>query len=361
VGDGKDGQTMERFFDVTKLLRGVAVGTGYFSQYHYEAWNRVAGAEIVALASLDSDQANDMAARHNIPVVYDDIALMLARECPDFIDIISPPETHSAIVKLAGEFGIDVLCQKALTPTYAEAEAMVAGAEASGIRLMVHDNFRFQPWHREIRRLIDDGAIGDLQSIICHSRFGDGWGEDPYLGRQPYFRTMPRLLIYETGVHFIDVFRFLGGEISAVFAHMRQLNPLISGEDCVLLFCEFSSGAIATWDANRYHESPHADPRYTFGEFLIEGSNGTLRLDGDGKLYRRTLGEDVEEHQYSPSRSGFAGDSVYATLCHFVERLNEGAPFETEGRDYLRTLAVQEAAYRAAEKRSLTNPKPPFQ
>ncbi len=73
---------------------------------------------------------------------------------------------------------------------------------------MVHDNFRFQPWHREFRRLLDAGAIGRLHSISCRTRMGDGWQPDAYLARQPYFRTMPQLLIYETGVHFIDVYRY---------------------------------------------------------------------------------------------------------------------------------------------------------
>ena len=42
---------------------------------------------------------------------------------------------------------------------------------------------------------------------------GDGWGEDAYIPRQPYFRDYPRLLVYETGVHFIDTYRYHAGEI----------------------------------------------------------------------------------------------------------------------------------------------------
>ena len=49
-------------------------------------------------------------------------------------------------------------------------------------------------------------------------------------------------------------------------------------------------------------------------------------------------------------RRGFAGDCVYRTQRHFVDQLLCQGPFETNGRDYLRTLAVQEAAYRSAEE-----------
>jgi predicted dehydrogenase len=189
------------------MLKGVAAGAGYFSQYHFEAWRRIPGVEITALCGLDAAQARAMAAAHGIARVYADVEAMLDTEKPDFIDIITPPASHAAIAQAAGRRGVHILCQKALAPTVAEAAAIVAAAKASGVRLMVHDNFRFQPWHREMRRLLDDGAIGTLQAIACRTRLGDGWGPDAYLARQPYFRTMKQLLVFETGVHFIDVFR----------------------------------------------------------------------------------------------------------------------------------------------------------
>jgi predicted dehydrogenase len=330
------------------MLKGVAAGAGYFSQYHFDAWRRIAGVEIGAVCALDRAQAEAMAAAHGIARAYDDVEAMLDAEQPDFIDIITPPASHAAIVAAAARRGIHILCQKALAPSFAEAAAIVAAAEAAGVRLMVHDNFRFQPWHREMHRLLAAGAIGRLQSIACRTRLGDGWQKDAYLSRQPYFRTMPQLLLFETGVHVIDVFRYLGGEITGVFARLRRFNPDIAGEDRGLLLCDFAGGATALWDADRYHESLASNPRYTFGEFLLEGEAGALRLQEDGTMLLHRLGEAPDENIYHPSREGFAGDSVFAALQHFVDGLRQGAPFETDGRDYLRTLAVQDAAYRSA-------------
>lgn len=331
-----------------KRFRGVAVGTGYFSQFHFDAWRRCEGAEIVAVASLDADQAQAAVARYGIARVYGDVAEMLEREKPDFIDIITPPATHKALVTLAAERGVNILCQKALAPTLEEARAIVGIAAGAGVRLMVHDNFRFQAWHREARRLMDAGAIGTLQSLSCRTRLGDGWGADAYLARQPYFRDMPQFLVFETGVHFIDVYRYLGGEIARVFARLRRLNPAIRGEDCGVVLFDFASGAGGLWDADRYHESTVPDPRYTFGEFLLEGESGALRIDGQGVITLHPLGRAPVRHDYAPSRYGFAGDSVAATFAHFIARLVDGAPFETGGTDYLRTLAVQDAVYASA-------------
>lgn len=329
-------------------LRGVAVGAGYFSQFHYDAWLRIRDADLMALCDVNEERASATAQRFGIPRVYRDVARMIEKERPQFIDIITPPETHAAICRMAGAHGVHVLCQKALAPTYEEATRIIADAETAGIRLMVHDNFRFQPWHREFRRLIDENAIGRLHSISCQTRMGDGWGADAYLGRQPYFRTMPKLLIFETGVHFIDVFRYLAGEVRRVYARLRRLNPIIAGEDCGLVVLDFESGATAVWDANRFNESLSTDARYTFGEFLIEGDGGSLRLNEDGRLLLHPLGERPHEHDYPRTRQGFGGDCCHTAIAHFVHSLIRGTPFETEGRDYLRTLAVQEAVYASA-------------
>ena len=333
---------------MSPALRGVAVGAGYFSQFHYDAWTRTAGARLVALCNRDRARAGAVAQRFGGPKNYDDLVAMLDAEKPHFIDIVTPPDTHLAFTRLAAERGVHVLCQKALAPSVREAALIVEEATRAGIRFMVHDNFRFQPWHREFRRLLDQGAIGRLHSVSCRTRMGDGWQQDAYLARQPYFRTMPQLLIFETGVHFIDVYRYLGGDVTSVFARLRRLNPEIAGEDAGVVLFEFASGAVGVWDANRYNESRSTDPRYTFGEFLLEGGRGALRLDEEGQMSVHRLGEGASDHPYAHERRGFAGDCVQATLQHFVDGLRTGHPFETDGRDYLKTLAVQEAVYASA-------------
>ena len=332
-------------------LTGVAVGAGYFSQFHFDAWSRLEGVNLAAVCDLDSDAASKAASQYDIAATYSDFAKMLDAEEPDFVDIITRPDTHLPLVRTAAARGIPIICQKPLAPNYKECCEIVRAAANAGVPLMVHENFRFQPWHREIKRLLDDGAIGSLHSMVVRTRTGDGWQKDAYLARQPYFRTMPRFLIFETGVHFIDTFRFLGGEIDGVYASLRRLNPEIGGEDAGMLMFEFASGASGLWDANRFNEPNCENPRFTFGEALVEGSGGSIRLYADGRLTLQPLGENECEHKYSVEKRNFAGDCVFATQQHFVECLRDGTPFETRGVDYLRTLSIQEAVYRSAETR----------
>lgn len=343
------------FSPASRPLKGVCIGAGYFSHFQYEAWQRIPEVEIVAFSNRDPVKAAEITARFGLTRCYADYREMFDVERPDFVDIITPPPSHQAICAEAARRGIAIICQKPLGPSLAVARDIVADAARAGVPFMVHENFRFQPWHRELKRLISTGAIGDrLHSLAFRSRMGDGWGEQAYIPRQPYFRDYPRLLVYETGVHFIDTFRYLAGDITRVMAWLRRLNPVIQGEDCGLLVFEFANGAIGQWDANRFNEPacPLPEARYTFGEFLVEGNGGSLRLHLDGRITHKPLGGSEREVVYAHERRGFAGDCCYLTQRHLIDSLLTGAPCETSGTEYLRTMAIQEAVYTAAETRA---------
>lgn len=335
-----------------KKLKGVCIGAGYFSHFQYEAWQRIPEVKITAFSNRDQTRAAEITEKFGLKKCYADYREMFDQEKPDFVDIITPPPTHKEMCAEAAKRGIHIICQKPLAPTLVEAEAIVASATSSNVRFMVHENFRFQPWHRELKKQLESGAIAELFSMSFRSRMGDGWGEDAYIPRQPYFRDYPKLLVYENGVHFIDTFRYLAGDVDRVSAWLRKLNPVIKGEDCGLLVFEFANGAIGNWDANRYNEPDFENPRYTFGEFLIEGGKGSLRLASDGRITLKVLGEPEQEIEYEHRNHAFAGDCCYLTQRHFVDRLIDGQDFETNGDDYLKTLRVQDAVYQSAENRN---------
>lgn len=340
-----------------KRFRGLCIGAGYFARFHFDAWRRMDDVEIVGVCDADGAKAQRAAGEFASAGAFTDAAAAIARLKPDFVDIITRPSARLPLVELAAGDGRAIICQKPVADDYSTARSIVETARRRGSRLMVHENFRFQPWYREIKRLLDGGILGrTLHSLTFHARPGDGRGADAYLARQPYFREMPRLLVHETGVHFIDTFRYLAGEIENVTAVLRRLNPAIAGEDAGLLTFRFANGAVGVWDANRFNETTAADPRYTFGTLLVEADGGRVRLDEDGRLFVKRLGDAEREHEYSHARRGFAGDCVYFTQRHFIDCLARGAEFETSGDEYLKTLAVVEAAYRSARWQSSSPP-----
>jgi D-apiose dehydrogenase len=333
---------------VKPLFRGVAIGAGYFAPFHIEAWTRIPEVEITAVCDLVEEKARALAARFGVPRVYNDWQAMIDRERPHVVDVITPPATHEEMCTRAAARGAHVICQKPLAPTLDESRRIVEAVESAGVRFMVHENFRWQPWYRTIKRLQHERIVGEFTHLHFLMRMGDGWGADAYLARQPFFRDYPRLLVYETGVHFIDTFRYLLGEVTSVYARLRRLNPVIRGEDAGQLLLTFADGATAVWDANRYNEVEAASPRYTFGQLRIDATGGHLTMDVDANLRVKPLGGPPVDVDYVRENRNFAGDCVYALQRHFVECLQSGQPFESNGRDYLRTIEVVEAAYASA-------------
>ncbi|TSE07386.1 Gfo/Idh/MocA family protein [Aquimarina algiphila] len=332
-----------------KKLKGVVIGAGYFSKFQYEAWTRIPEVEITALCNSDVDRATIIMNSYGIKKHYTDYKEMILKEKPDFVDIITPPETHYEMCVFAADQAVHIICQKPLAPSYEESKKIVDHVQKKGVRFVVHENFRFQPWHREIKKIIDQGELGDLFNLNFRSRMGDGWGKDAYLARQPYFRDYEKLLIYETGVHYIDTFRYHAGEVKSVYAILKKLNPVIKGEDAAMMILNFENDAHAVWDANRYNENNFIKSRYTFGEYLIDGSKGSLRLYSNGKITVQKLGDIEKEHFYVHNDVGFAGDCCYIFQRDCIDKFISGKPFETNGQNYLKTLQIQDAVYESSK------------
>ena len=327
-------------------MKVATVGTGYFSQFQYEAWSRMPDVDLVALCNRGAEGARRMAQTYGVPATYGDLAEMLAEETPDLLDIITPPVTHLAMIRTAAAHKVPIICQKPFCRNLEEAKEAIAVCDKAGVLLVVHENFRFQPWHQQVKAVIEAGELGDLYQASFRLRPGDGQGLEAYLDRQPYFQKMERFLVHETAIHLIDVFRFLLGEVEGVYARLERLNPAIAGEDAGIILLDFENGARALFDGNRLADHAAENRRLTMGEMLLEGSKAVLRLDGDGNLFLRRHGHN-EEHEvaYAWDNRGFGGDCVYRLQRHVVDHLLDGGPVMNSASDYLANLRIEEAVY----------------
>lgn len=336
-------------------IRVATAGTGYFSQFHYNAWTRMRDEgliDFVALCNRSAGPAEAFARRFGVPGVYADVPSMLDHVEVDVLDVITPPATHVASVRAAIDRGCTVICQKPFTCSIQEAEALVDYIDGREARVFVHENFRFQPWYPKLKALMDEGAIGDPYQVTFRLRPGDGQGPEAYLNRQPYFQQMPRFLVHETAIHLVDTFRFLLGEVNSVYADLIRLNPIIAGEDAGVIIFGFDNGCRGLFDGNRLVDHPAENRRLTMGELTVEGSAGTLTLDGDGNIKLRAQGENnAKTVPYAWQNKEFAGDCVYATNRHVIEHLCKGTPVVNSAREYLANLRIEEAIYRSAETR----------
>ncbi|MBT8459938.1 MAG: Gfo/Idh/MocA family oxidoreductase [Boseongicola sp.] len=324
-------------------LKVAMVGAGYFSQFHVEAWGRMPRVNLGGVCDRNIETARATGAP-----AFDDLEAMLAAVSPDILDVVVPPVAHAETLRVAFAHGVEtVICQKPFCRTFGEAEIIVAEAEEAGVTLVVHENFRFQPWFRFIKSVLETGDLGELQQISFRLRPGDGQGPRAYLDRQPYFQKMERLLIHETAVHFIDTYRYLLGDPVAVYADLRRLNPIIAGEDAGFFIMDHPDGVRSLFDGNRHIDHIAVNTRWTMGEALVEGTKGVLELRGDGTVWKREFGSLERSLAFTPTTEGFAGDCVYALQEHVVAGVLDGAPFENLAEDYLTVVAIEEAVYRS--------------
>jgi predicted dehydrogenase len=322
-------------------------GAGMISWYHLVAWRNLgARARLVAVCDPDLRHARRRAEEFGIPGVYQDAQAMLAGETVDALDVASPRQTHAAWVEAAADRSIDVLCQKPLTPTLAEAEALVRRVEGR-TRLMVHENWRFRPWYRELKRWIAEGELGDVVlarlATISSGFLPDADGRRPAFERQPFMAGEARLMIAEVLIHHLDVVRFLCGSLRVIGARVAHTLPEVRGETVATIFLETAAGGpvvvTGTMAAPGY---PSRSP----DRLEIVGSRASA-VFADSEL--SLLGPRPRRQPYDPEQ-GYQG-SFDGVIAHFVDCLETGAPFETDPMDNLETLRLVEHAYWAAGHR----------
>ena len=227
---------------------------------------------------------------------------------------------------------------------------MIDTCERSGVRLMIHENWRFRPWYRAMRATIDSGAVGrPLRLRIAHRdtrALRPGGFAD-----QPYLAAMPRLILTDMGCHLIDTARYLFGEIETVSATIAQFGQSNVGEDVATLAVRFAGGALGCLDLTWCSAADRARPEWALNETVVEGSLATLRLLTDGSLELvNPDGRCARKPVDLPSDDQVYIEGYAATQRHFIHGLLTGEAHETSARDNLKTMDVVWAAYQSADE-----------
>ncbi len=268
-----------------KLNIGV-VGTGYWSGHHLRSWSRIPNAAVRALCDLNRERLVSRAKEFEIDQarLYSSLEDMLDGADIDAVHIVTPPETHLALVRQCAAAGKHILCQKPFAVTMEDAEEMVRIAEDAGVRLMVTENWRWLEPCRAIKRVLDEGGLGTIHG----ARFSHRAYFTPLMGPgvelpQPYFKSMPRLMFYEVGSHWFDYWRFLFGNPERLSAELVRISPHVKGEDSgvVVLRSRGFLGTIdASWATREELQCPPSKPvRLEYVDStVIDGEISTLKM-----------------------------------------------------------------------------------
>lgn len=335
------------------MRRFLTIGAGFWSRVQLAAWGELAAQDVacVGVCDTDRDRAEALARRHGIDAAFDDPAAAIDALKPDFVDIVTPPDTHRPLVELAARKGVrGIVCQKPLAPTMEDAQAMADVCRDAGAALFVHENWRFQTPLRALKAVLDTGAIGD----VFRARLSMVSGF-PVFDNQPLLARLERFLLADMGVHTLDTARYLFGEATWLAARIQRVHPAIAGEDVATVLLATASGA--TVDIHMAFAQNPLGPDECFPQTLafVEGTRGAIRLDPGYRL-RVTTAAGTRSRRVPPPTYPWA-DPAYAVVQASVVDCcadllaglrGQSGRGETRADDNLRTLALVFGAYDCA-------------
>lgn len=258
-----------------------------------------------AIAGRDEEAVAEAAKRYGYAKYYTDWREMIADDRVQLFDNGGPNFAHAEPTIAAALAGKHVLCEKPLARSAEEAKAMWDAVRAAGVKHMVGFNYRFVPAIRQIRQLIDSGALGRIyhfraiylqEWIMPHYNAPMMWRLDKDLAGSG--------ALGDLGSHIIDLARYLVGEIDSVSAMTRTFvneRPQAGGgmgkvsvDDAFAALINFDNGAMGTLEATRFAAGRK---NYQVIEINAERASVRFNLERLNELEVFWVGEDPQETQ----------------------------------------------------------------
>jgi predicted dehydrogenase len=209
-------------------VRVGVVGCGAQGRLHTSFLAADGDADLVAICDRDRERARALAAELGVAGVYRDHREMLGAERLDLVCICTMPDSHREIAVDALEAGADVLCEKPMAHTLADAREMADAARRTGNQLAIGFNLRHSTVAQAVRGFIDEGALG---APVC-ARGSMLETEVPWWGPHQVKEISGGGAIAATAVHMIDLLMWFAGNPRPLTASasMRRLFPDKRGE-----------------------------------------------------------------------------------------------------------------------------------
>ena len=340
-----------------KPIRIGLIGAGQRGQQHLEDYQRIPGAEIVAVADIDEALAQSVAARFKILNVYADYHDLLQRDDLDAVDICLHNNLHRPVAVAAMEAGKHVYCEKPMAGSYADARIMYDAAQALGRKLSIQLFTLFRPETRAAKLLIDEGYLGELyhaRSTGFRRRgrpYVDGYGTPTFVQK----RHAAGGALYDMGVYHIAGLLYLLGNpsVARITGKTYQKTPMepqlekSSGydvEELGLGFVHFTNDVtldiIEAW-------AVHLDG---FEGSSILGTLGGVRLEPFGYYHNIEDLEinstaDLEQIPYRWKNVHQGGDVYDSAGHHWVAALQGRVELLPSAELALNTMLISEGIY----------------
>jgi predicted dehydrogenase len=304
------------------------------------ALNELPNVEFVGLYDNDPERGKERAEAWKTRYFADREALL--NEGLDGVVITSENIRHKENCLAAAAHRVNVLCEKPIATTAADAEEMIKACRDAGVILMTAFPCRFSPATVRLKEAVDSGSLGKILAIkgTNRGRNPGGWFNDLSLSGGG--------AVIDHTVHVADLMRWItGAEPKTVFAEIDNSFHHTDFDDTGTMFIRFDNGMFATIDCS--WSRPKCYP--TWGDVTMEviGEKGSMYVDlfaQHFRVYSDATGGGV----YAPW-----GDDIDLEMVRaFVNAIETGAPAPITGEDGLAAVKVAFAAYESAKTKAAT-------
>jgi len=323
------------------LIRIGLIGAGNISATHARAVDGIEGAHVAAVYGPTRARAEHLAKSCGARA-YDSLDEFFSGQALDLVVIGTPSGLHGVHGAAAARRGIHVLVEKPIEISTFRADALIATARESGVRLGVIFQDRLKRDVLALKAHVDSGALGTPVLI----RAQVPWWRPPEYYRQSAWRGTWALdgggALMNQGIHTVDLTCWLGGPIARVSGRAATRFHSIEVEDTAVAVLEFANGALGTIEATTCAYPGRAR------RIEVIGTLGTAILDGDRLVAAAADGaaSSVPENAASPAVNDPSAHR--AVLGDFIDAIRNQSAASCDGVEGRRSLAVVEAVYAAS-------------
>lgn len=328
-------------------LRFGLIGCGRVAPRHVQSIGELPDARLIAVADIVESRAQRFS-KESGAAIYTEYRYMLERTDIDVINICTPSGLHAQMTVDALTAGKHVIVEKPLALSLADADRMIATAQATGRKLCVVLQNRYNPPMQDLRRVIDEGRLGRLLLGNATVRWyrPQEYYEDGWHGTL----AMDGGALMNQSIHHIDALQWLMGEVDSVTAYTATLAHRMEAEDAGVAALKFKSGALGVIEG-----STVTYPENLEGSVAIFGEHGSVKVGGTAlnrKVFWKVAGE-LEHEKEILTREQVDPPSVYgsshrAVIADMIDAIKADRPAKTHGAVARRSLAVVLAIYQAA-------------
>ncbi|MBW4039921.1 MAG: Gfo/Idh/MocA family oxidoreductase [Acidobacteria bacterium] len=328
------------------------IGLGRIADHFMRGVRESSTSQITGLVSGHRDKAERLAAEYGVPTSsiysYEDMDRMRENKAIQAVYVALPNSMHCEYTVRSAKAGKNVLCEKPMATSVKEAKEMIAACRENHVLLMIAYRLHYEPTTKRAIKLIRDGALGQVQSIVSANGFNESKGE---------WRLDKKLAgggpLMDVGIYCLNATRYLTGEepvkFTAVVSTIDKDGRFDSVEENTSWTTLFPSGIEATCTTTYGGQMP--------GFYKVYGSKGWMEVDNFGYEGLRLKAEfrdgknavvQLDELNTEKDPTQFVRQ-----VDHFSECIRTGRQPDTVGDEGLKDMESMKAIYKAAGVKAL--------